>query len=418
MSDTGSALLKTVVAERTDGLGIRLLAILQAMHLADLLGAKFAFTWSDKSDRAHHATPSAAETFREEYLAQYVVKPRQAGIVENTEPVNEIEDLQRMAEGAKGWRLRETKSFKWLPGVTRFAPPGRYRKHFNSIGFRRYIKDAINAAREAELAADAVALHLRAGDIVYGEYRFELRFARKVVALPIALALVERWTAQGRTVVLFNQDPDVAPLFRAFSNVVVAEDLAKRFEKPIARALFEIVLMSRCAEIYAGSSGFANLAARIGDVTLTEPRRMLKPQEQIGILETDLSDPDRMARYPDMQAAFAAWHGAILLEPSSPERALPLYRLAAEKDPVNGYYRLKCASILYRMGRRDEADGQLRSLFDDGAETARAVALRSLAQERGNGFVMAADHQIYAAAAQRGSAYAQRLVEHVARAEA
>ncbi|KQS56430.1 hypothetical protein ASG17_10600 [Brevundimonas sp. Leaf363] len=417
MNDVSEPSTKIVLADRSDGLGQRILSILKAMNLAQIMGVNYAFTW-DHKDLEHHALPAAADVFTADYLAAHIVE-NPTDFFELSQPIADRAHMDKAAEGLKGWSLKSSTAYRRLPTELRRSPPGTYAALFDGIGFRRYIRKAILAARQVKLAERPVAIHLRAGDIIYGSYRFRDQFTRKVVALPVARWLIEHWRAAGRTVVLFAQDPEVAAQYRDQADVIVAADLSERFATPIQRALFEITLMSRCAEIHAGFSAFAHVAARIGDFKAKAPRDSLPLEQQVDVIRTALADPTVRQRDPRLQTAFAAWAAAdVLLEQQRWSDALPLLERAVADDPVNGFYRVKLASSLYRLERDAEADAVMAAALESqnrSIRKARQIALAALKETSGKGFTLQSDREIFAEASSRGSEQARRLADLTAR---
>ena len=415
MSNAPDPSAKIVLADRSDGLGQRLLSILKAMNLAQIMGVDYAFTW-DHKDLEHHALPAAEDVFTADYLAAHVVE-RPTGYFELSQPIADRAHMDQVAEGLKGWSLKSSTAYRRLPSELRRSPPGTYAALFEAIEFRRYIRKAISAARQVKLAEQPVAIHLRAGDIIYGSYRYRDQFTRKVVALPVARWLIDHWRGAGRTVVLFAQDPKIAEQFRDKPGVIVAADLSERFATPIQRALFEITLMSRCAEIHAGFSAFAHVAARIGDFKARAPRDSLPVEQQVEVIQAALADPAVRKRDPKLQTAFAAWAAAdALLERKRWADAVPLLERAIADDPINGFYRLKLAALLYRLERNVEADAVIARLFDTESRTlkkARQIALAALNEKSGKGFTFQAERVIFADAERRGAAQAHRMTEHM-----
>lgn len=415
MSDAPDPSAKIVLADRSDGLGQRLLSILKAMNLAQIMGVDYAFTW-DHKELEHHALPAAEDVFTAEYLTAHVVE-RPNGYFELNVPITDRAHMDQVAAELKGWSLKSSTAYRRLPSELRRSPPGTYGALFEAIGFRRYIRKAISAARQVKLAERPVAIHLRAGDIIYGSYRYRDQFTRKVVALPVARWLIDHWRKAGRTVVLFAQDPKIAEQYRDQPGVLVAADLSERFATPIQRALFEITLMSRCAEIHAGFSAFAHVAARIGDFKAKAPRDSLPVEQQIEVIQAALADPATQERDPRLQIAFAAWAGAdALMERERWAEAVPLLERAVADDPVNGFYRMKLAALLYRLEHDAQAEAFVAKLFEAESRTlkkARHIAIAALNERTGKGFTYQSERGILAQAAARGGTQAQRLSDQI-----
>ena len=396
------------MAVRRDGLGQRLRLILEAMHLADLLGAGYRFAWEGEKVE-HHAVPRAADLFQPEYLTAHVLDGPPRNLVTIDRPAESLAALREAAEGTEGWLMHSGTALKSLPSEVRATEPGGYRRLFDRIGFIPPIPDAIAAADRIDLPADAVAIHLRAGDIIYGKFRFTDHFTSKVVCLPVARRMIDTLIAEGRQVVLFSQDPAVSDLIRETPGVTIAADHTAHLESAIEKALFEVVLMSRCDLIYAGNSAFPILAGLIGDRSVRRPNAYFTNAEQARIIGQDLA-LGRCNADPPLQIAFTAWSAAHL-QAWHPAEAIPRLQTAIRHDPVNGFYRLKLAMHHYALGQTPEVEAALQDILTAGPET-RQVAAQALAQKlRSGAHVMAADRLILKRAARSSTAAKTLLAE-------
>lgn len=422
-ADAASLGLRRVVGVRPDGLGIRLQCMLETMHLAELLAVDFAVAWPDpKPGLEHHAIVPAADMFMPAFRQRHVIpRPARGLYAEITGPVEDIEALTALGAGSRGWMIRSPSVLKSLPEDMRRPALGGFRRMFEAIAFQPHLSEAIAAAARAPIPKDAVAVHLRAGDIVYGRHRFGGRFTRKVVCLPVARRLVQTLTTEGRTVVLFCQDPLTADLFRGGQGVVIGSDLTPTTHV-VAQALFEIALMSRCAEIYAGDSVFAHVAALIGDGSVINPGTVFRRSKQATMIEQDLFGEDSAPAYPPLQRAFAAWSGAEMLRARAPERAMRLLETALKFDPENSCYVLRLASLQCSAGRADEAEALVERSFGDdpvGAKMReRAVDLLHKAGIGGKASILVADRGVLANAAAHRRGVLKALMDDAGRFEA
>src|SRR5690606_6057098 len=75
---------------------------------------------------------------------------------------------------------------------------------FDEMAFSDQMSAAIRAAREVPLPPRTAAVHIRSGDIVYGNYRFHgQRFTSKAVPIPLAKMAIEKLKSDGYDVLLF-----------------------------------------------------------------------------------------------------------------------------------------------------------------------------------------------------------------------
>ena len=155
--------------------------------------------------------------------------------------------------------------------------------------------------------------------------------------------------------------------------------LASQFtsqEDALCAALSEIVLMSRCKQIYAGGSGFSILACLLGDKVREAHSAGWTARDIIDCILNDDEIDDPQSPLPALQRAFAFY-----MVPYSRNRAAPgpTDRLALGKalqyDPVNAFYALNQASLQIQASDIDGADATLKTAMaaDDGATPAQSI---------------------------------------------
>lgn len=353
---------------------------MNAIYLSRVMDSDFAFTWdSELVADAHHAVASAEEMFEADFLLRHRLEAFVAsdyGVL--PERVQNRAELKASA-GPKGWLVLKNNFPRVLPREMRLGS-GAYRDIFHALPFVANLRRAIAAATDVPLLDGTVALHLRAGDIIYGAHRFHVANADKVVCAPVADRVIEDLTSQGCSVLLFSQDPAIGQRYRANARVLLAGDMAADFSTSTERALFEIALMSRAERLFAGSSGFARIAAELSDRRPEAPANLVSPEQQLDCIEAYLDSDAARDDLPALQTAFAAWSGFLVAqELKQTGRALPLLRSAIEYDPANGLYRLKLALALLDLGRKAEAETAFFELTEHAAATAAdALTARTL----------------------------------------
>lgn len=365
MSDLSAQLAEfgapvVLLAQRTDGFGERMRAILNALALADLLGVGFAFRWEALERPFGQSTPGAEAVFDAGFLERYQIG---------------AEDLARgrqlklsevwCASGDTDGPGRATSEVifidiplnlvdarldvgPWKAWLRRLAETAR------AIAYAPDLALAREAARAVDLgpdpAAAPVALHLRAGDIVYGPFRMWDHFHFKCCPYPLAqhIAAVER--QEGRPALLFGQDAGLLDYLTASSGAMSAVELcaAHGFEG-YQRIVFEITLMSRCREIFAGTSGFAAFASWTGGVRRTQMKKHALENDLGPVLAAEVARADP-TRVPPLQISFAArWAMLLRDEPfPSSDAGARLLEVCRRHDPDNVLHALIAACVAQR----------------------------------------------------------------------
>lgn len=357
---------KCFAAMRTDGLGERLRAMINAMILADHFDVDFKFTWEQRAGGGaqHHAVLSARQTFNAPFMSRHFLGIRSitAGY-----PVLEgrklpPEEIKRLLDAApKGLRVNQEPINRLIDLREPKHLRGMYKRAFRRIRFTRDVQKAIDAAWTVPLPDRVVAVHLRAGDIVYGHFRFSATATAKVVCYPVVKRLISDLIAQGKTPLLFGQDRVVCRMLADRFNIKLAAEVLPQ-DDALAAAMNEIVLMSRCEEIHAGSSGFSILAAFMGSKERRVPGAGWTAQQVVDCIlgDDEIDDPD--SPLPDLQRAFAfymiAYSGMGVVDDNIVISALGK---ALHFDPGNAFYGLHKANLEIVNLDPDSAETTLRS---------------------------------------------------------
>lgn len=357
---------KIFLAQRTDGFGERLKAILNAMVMADVFGGDFRFSWSqnDKLEQHHHVIAAREDIFAAEFLDAFHLKDLERGKFHPlTEPRKSRKEFQAFLEAAPaGVQLSRLPLDKLLRPDVIPDLPARLGDAFWRIQFTPPLLQAIAQAREAPLPDGAVAVHLRAGDTIYGSYRFSNKAAHKALSYPAAKAMIADLIASGKAPLIFGQDDVTCRLLADQFGLKLAADMLPAGLDNVAIALFDIVLMSRCHEIYAAGSGFAAVASWIGGIPLHSSDRLRDPGKVVRTIlaDKDLDNPD--IALPDLQRAFAFFMVVGANAPDIADSVLIANLAKALKyDPGNAFYSLRKAEIETRSGDLAAAEATLKT---------------------------------------------------------
>jgi CDP-glycerol glycerophosphotransferase len=421
---------RVVVAARIDGLGERMNALLNGMYLADRLGFDFAYHWSEKGswekvggDSTHHAIEPESRMFSANFIARYSLeKLDRKGLREVSGKGIGADDLVQatLSNDFRGWLAPRVDLADIL--APELAPDEcrNLKEIFSKIEFSAPITKAIEVANAVKLPAGCVGIHLRSGDIFYGPYRKLVLYSYKGMTIPIAKAIVRELRNKGESAILFGQDKEVMQYIKRETGAMLLDDINKEsFESPAAQAIFELVLMSRCNYIVAGSSGFAKQASWIGGIQVKQPKDLLDHAAQTRISMDDLAT--HADEYHPLQTAFAYWyayyHGRQF---KSADLVDELLKKAAAYDPDNQLYPMKRAFNFYRQERLPDGEAILKKLITD--EYARLKkdklpAFQVLTAKTLSKFNMAEDFESISTAASAGAAYAAACNYVIARAK-
>lgn len=380
----GSPAPKVFLAARRDGFGERLRAMMNALVLAEHFDGEFRFSWGEvrKIDGPLHTILPKQETFAPDFVAAHAIERPGRGFAN-------ITGMEAIKEGAR-FRVEQVPLAGLLPEIAAGLPVEAAATAFRRIRFAPRLEQARSAAAEFELPPYAAAIHLRAGDIIEGSNRFFGRFAEKAVPWPLAALLAAELRAGGWMPLVFGQDAALSRAVAAAQGGVFVGDLvnARGFD-PHQAVLFEITLMARCTEIYAGFSGFALAAAEIAGIALSRLEdRLGRDAIRVALLEA-LEAPGAGAGVSALQNAFAFWSAAhVHASLFTLDERRRFLDAAARHDPQNALYRLAQVGVLLEADETEAAEGALATLI--GAEAARPDgtlrhALRKRRRDRWSG---------------------------------
>ena len=232
------------------------------------------------------------------------------------------------------------------------------KSQFDRIGLRSPYSDAVQMAEAVEIPENAVAMHVRSGDIIFSKVRERTRFLEKTIPLPVAKAIVRDLVGSGRPVIVFCQDEHSLSLLTEEGAVPAAEYVPAEVGGAEERDLFEIVLMSRCSEILAGGSVFAMTACLTGKASLRNPADNFSAEETINIVEEYCKDGSRVDRYIAAHALKYIYYNYY--DFMETDHRVNLIKRMAAFDPENRLYSLILAYEFAKFGKLADADNALK----------------------------------------------------------
>jgi hypothetical protein len=372
---------KLFAATRTDGFGARLVAIVNAMFLAHETGWGFGFTWNAATvaNNVFHPVEGAAAIFDRSFLDEHHLgaKLDGTGFAQLGDTPFSIAQLRARAAGVKGWNCDHLEITRRMIAAEAVKQEGTARA-FRRIRFAEPFRDAIRAADAAPLPGPMTAIHLRSGDIVHGPFRRQPKFAAKVIPSALAKAMIRLLRERGTDVILFGEHHDTLHYLKSETGCRLVED----FEGPspdegTVRALFEMVLMSRCAEIYARDSMFAVMASTIGSAPIRSPDALLGEDRHLRVLLEELKN--NASAYHPLEAAYGYLYAYTRLpRDAGAERQEQLLDQAYRFDPSNDFYSLKKAAFRFAEGRYREGEAILSRLYPAIDKAAALLAERAI----------------------------------------
>lgn len=373
---------KYVVCHATHELGERLLALCNALAIAEFLGLGFKFSWAAGMTDEVHAVRPADMTFSPDFIAAHQVETLTAADFTEVAKARYTPDALRdlAAQSGHGLLVQHGDLSEIMDVEAQPDWPSRFRRAFDSLPFCAGTEAAKKHARRLDMPEHCVAIHLRAGDIVFGENRFRNLYSNKVVTYPVAKRLIGYLVEQGKYPLIFGEDAVTCNLLAERFGVRTAADwLGMEDADALEAAIADIVLMSRCERILAGHSGFAMLAAGLSGAVHDNPANLLPPEQTVELIMGDEDIDDPAVALPDLQRAFA-FFTAYRLGAKTASSDEKLHRLgrAIHYDRHNAFYRITKACEFVAAGRWKMAEGEIERLFQTSYPPRGAMASSEL----------------------------------------
>ena len=373
-TDLGRGNKPIFIANRNDGLGERLKAIINGLLLAANKNGSFLYTWpSDFSNRDFHAIDKVEKIFSESFIKNHLIDE---SVIQkrSIKPLREIVDFDKESLEAydeilvqQTYLLNQLKNSNSDIKNLNFKELSiKYRLAYNEIEFSKEVEDACDLAKSINLKEKVLAIHFRSGDLVHTHFRFMDRYYGKVVPLYAIGKAIEKYQGMGYDVVLFGQDTKVCKFLKVKYNIFLSNDLTSNKFNDVQQAMFDITLMSRCKEILCGSSGFAVLASWIGGVIVSDYKDCLSEKEIRFSLFDELKEGGALSSDSTTSllksfsiSHFIHSHNNLL----SLEEQIFLFEECIRLDPNNNYYKLTLACLFYSNSDIEKGDSIMISLF-------------------------------------------------------
>ncbi|MGP9765412.1 hypothetical protein ACT3UM_06750 [Halomonas sp. AOP13-D3-9] len=344
------------ISKRQDGLGERLRAMLNAIALSQVNNADFKFNWKDSSK--DHGSGKLTDVFSGEFINNHHIPAKDLNkfqLVDNFY-INKIDGTYFCDQNIS------KRIFKNYPDDY-FYYRSELGKAFQKIDFSDSVKKAIESAYHVEFSNNCVALHLRAGDLVYGNYQQSVSFVSKAISYPVALKIIEDVARTGADVLVFGQDVELIEMLANQPRVISAHCLMPSSFGEVEAAFFDMILMSRCRKIYAGSSGFAVLASIIGNIDHIRPEKLFSDTETVNIITDEIKKNKFYNGVSNQQKSFACKSALVIGNDILDNKLyMEMTDYGKKADPDNMAFAFFDAWNSYKIGHENDAEKKMKSI--------------------------------------------------------
>jgi hypothetical protein len=291
------------VAKRNDGLGERMRAFVNAFALSRVYGGDFKFFWEGHRsdlDILVHSTDEKEIIFSPSFIEKHHVN---LDCIKLAKPVNVF--FESFNDGIYFCNQDIPRSlFKGKDDIF-FKFREELSDAFDCINFADSINSVFEAVNRIELSNNTVALHLRAGDMIYGDYKSVLGWQNKAISFPVAFNLIEELVSSGKRVMVFGQDIELIKNLSTKKNVSFSHDFVPDGLTRTEVAFFDISLMGRCCSIYGGDSGFAIISATIAKIDFIRHNHWYSNKQSTSMILNELMSVNNLACISIQQKVYA-----------------------------------------------------------------------------------------------------------------
>lgn len=385
-----------IVAAKPDGFGMRLASMINAIYLSGKMDGKFAFAWpldtdtdtlgaqvSEKSDDKNYMSVSIDKPeniFSCDFLKHHLITDPRIKNYYNDFYDNDLETIKTFKPVRLwGWYINQIWPHKYLQNCEKNTCLLELKQSYSKICFSEKFESIKEVSRETFLSLNAnfIALHMRGGEVVLGDFKKapEIWMWNRHFPYELAIEIGLREISNGNNIIIFGQDINANKLLKdyllKYSNgtaVNIVDDFIDSAYNDIERAFFEMNFMSNASKIYStGSSIFSQCAEMIaGKELLISYHDFFTIQEMFEYIEKNIN----CLNLHDLQKAYSCYKLYALskkLEYSLEESIKYVYS-ALSYDPKNSAYKIAILDCMFSMCSLAEIDKQLRLYLEEDLE--------------------------------------------------
>lgn len=330
-----------IYVEKTDNIGARLRELVVALAFAEVTDKEMIFFWNNSAEWVKERNASddlnLSAIFSEDFISHHYTD----------------KSLKSIAFDYKVWPL--SRKNRILLKKTNFGNPIRLIKvpksnvfaelsekleldllsrSFQKISFSPAIQQAINEGKRS-VPKKSVAIHVRQGDVVTGEYRFWGNWTKKSIPIPVALRIAEIFKANYHNCLFISSDQDflnkIAPneQFKPTKKNGVSENLWRMF--------FDIGRISACEQVYAANDcNFALMGAWYAGKKVINPVSLINSSDVNCLIKEHIIHGSFLNNLD--VAYFIQWLLINFRNAIEEKQARNLIYHASELDPQNPVY--------------------------------------------------------------------------------
>jgi len=364
-----------MLAYRADGLCQRLITILQGYFAARHFAYDFRFIWPDDThlqtvfdlrySEGHSVDTDVEKTLAADFVARHMLATGEQEAFINAIPRGSARHHRFTFRRLSQLRPRRDLIRPcWvvgnlvIPDLSEIVRTRDYRHFFDNVLFTPEIREKLDEVRNLDLPEKRVAIHLRGGDVVYGNSRKRFSAARDLsLTLAVAEEICQRQLDLGYTVYIFGATRnDIDYLTDKYLGARSANDLDWSPADDPTSVLREVALMADCEKLFAAKiSAVSDLASLLGRAAFFTGCDVLPPEEEYRVSSRCIKSGIASGFHP-LQRAYLQFSAFLTAPASVPIGQLKSYVLRALDDDDD---RIQYWFLAYLCALAEEDDALL-----------------------------------------------------------
>lgn len=343
-----------LVANQSDRLGSRLCAIVNAWSLASALDIRFGFVWPrNECAELHHPL----EIFSQEFLEEFEIPEAEfpGAVSRPVLGVMSLEETRRFCSQHPNSSLVVPINFEVhaFVGENFESAHERFMRSFSEIGWSSRIREIVSGKKRYQYDA----LHIRAGDIVTGNWSQTMPVEKYLPTGFVEHFIARLAEESDLPLVVFSDNADyISHLLGRFDRIWTVADLVPGCGdfSEAQQAFVDVFMLSGASRLFAPvRSAFSQLAASIGGVKVQSVYDSMGSADAFLILESHLHNAfsnDQPSPFQKLLARDICWMLDVFTERLTPDARLAWARRAVSCDPTFSIAKTRLAFAWLHLG--------------------------------------------------------------------
>jgi hypothetical protein len=340
-----------ILAYREDGLCQRVIAILLGYFSSIQMGFEFRFIWPHtammnsafdlKFGAGHSVRTDVTQVLSVGFVERHLLAEKDTKMIWTVIPtgvplhfrvtfrslaqIRPERDIIRPC-----WRVAN----QVMPDLNKIFSHEKYRDFIENKLFTPKIEGKLREIRGLKLPEKRIGIHLRGGDVVYGNARKRFSAARELtLSLPVAEEICRKHLNQGYTVFVFGASKnDIEYLTVKYTNVLSVNDIKLSLADDPESVLREVTLMADCEKLFAAeNSAVSDLASLLGRAEFKTGTDILTRDDEYRVLCACIESGTARVFHP-LQRAYVNFSALLTAPETIPFEQMKLHILAALGD--------------------------------------------------------------------------------------